>query len=84
MNNAKVRLALTMLEQALNEPTPNPRPRRIVQERFFTVGRIRYDSDALKLRPHYGAPQHADVRIVMEYDRDSICSGRVIDFEIIK
>ena len=84
INKQKLREAQRLLDQVLREPTPTRTPRVIVQERYFRVARTRYDSDFLKLQPFYGAPQHAAIRVVMEYDTSRFGGSRVVDFEIIK
>jgi hypothetical protein len=84
MNQDKLRLALTLLDQAMNEPDPKPKTTKIVQERYFRVSRVRYDSQFLKLQPFYGSPKYADARVVMEYDSNKLDSGRVLDFEIMR
>jgi len=82
-NEAKIRLALDLLDQALRTPLTKSQRRPIRQERYFRVALTRYDSDCLKLQPWYGDPRYANIRIVMEYDIYGKSGGKVLDFEII-
>ena len=71
MNDAKVRQALTMLEQAVNEP---PKPHIIKLDEYYTIGLTQGGS--LKLFPTRKA-YDADLRIKREigqYGRQTLIS----------
>jgi hypothetical protein len=75
MNDEKVRLALTLLEQAINEP---PKPHIIKLDEYYTIGLTQGGS--LKLFPTRKS-YDADLRIKREigqYGRQTLISVEVV------
>jgi hypothetical protein len=76
MNDAKVRLALTMLDEAINEP---PKPPHIIKlDEYYTIGLTQGGS--LKLYPTRKA-YDADLRIKREigqYGKQTLISVEVV------